>query len=86
MRLSLSSVLQLIHLFTAMLQLQFMLCTVVPIEAKATETDYLPCLGTTVSKFRNKSLGLTKAQEGVKHVLRDYTAVKSSFDLILKIT
>lgn len=75
-----------IVLVTAMLQLHFTLYTVIHIEGKATETDYLPCLGTTVPKFRNKSVGLRKALEGVKHVLRDYTAVKASLDLIFKIT
>jgi len=52
--LCLSAVLQMIHLFTAMLQLHCTLYTVILIERKATETDYFPCVSTTVSKLRNK--------------------------------
>lgn len=57
--LSLSGVLYLIHLFTAMLQLclvqmQYALYAVIRTKEKATENNYPPCPSTTVSKLINK--------------------------------
>lgn len=73
---SLSGALQVIHLFSAMLQLclvrmQDMLYAVIHTKEKATETDYLPCLSTIVSKLIKKRQVLREPLGALKHVLKD---------------
>lgn len=74
--LSLSGVLQLIHLFSATLQLclvhmQCLLCAVIHATEKVTEADYLPCPSTTVSKLINMRQVLRKLLGALKHALKE---------------